>query len=221
MATVEDVPLQEVLGQPNYSELLMRALRLRGDLPRALLPVYSVGFQMADFDREEFSWLRRSIIYDGGVGVPAVAAQVPIAVLASRQGVASSGRNVLCVCDEIIISNPNAAALDVYWGVILTGTLIADPTANTYRRDDRGPTQLTASYYATSSGNNAANPLAASNAQAELGVAATLCVKGPWVLTNRDTGAFRSALVVSGGDLNTQLRVAFKWREREVLDTEL
>jgi len=131
-----EIEFQEILGQPAFSELLMRALRIRGDLPRLLVPAFQLGFQFADFEADQWAWLRRATIWGAGVRANPVAAQFSICQLGARTGLASAGRNVVAVVHEVTIENVNAAAIQVELGVVTGGTLIADPNGNIYTRDD-------------------------------------------------------------------------------------
>lgn len=218
------MPQEMTIMVPEFAEVIMRALALKGDLPRELLAEFQLGLQVADFsDPSEWSWLRRTILYDGGCTVAAVAAQFGIAVFATRVGLSSNQRQVLAVLDQVILTNTAAAAMTFEYGVTLSGTGIADPNRQAYAKDDRGtsPTFATnTSAFAVGSGSNAAPPLGSSHAIVSLAPGASISLKGPWMLTNRDTGAFRSAFLVQAGTVNQAFVAAFTWRERVLNDSE-
>lgn len=193
-----------------------------GDLPRLLVPAFQLGFQFADFEKDEWAWLRRATVWSAGIRANAVAAQFSICCFATRQGLASSGRNVLAVLDEVTFENLNAAIIQVEYGIVRTGTLIADPTSNTHTRDDRGPAGNTASYFALAQGNNAANPTVADFARIAIPALSSVQIRGPWMLSNATyPSGFRSAFIAVALQVNSDLVMSCKWRERELLDTEL
>ena len=64
--------------------------------------------------------------------------------------------------------------------------------------------------------------MTAGHARVSIPTAASVTLKGPWVLSNKTyPSGFRSALVAATVQLNVDLVMSAKWIEREVLDTEL
>lgn len=206
-----------LVGAPFYAEGIMRALGIKGNLPRELYPLFGVQFTLADLSGEEFAWTRRSYLFHMGLQQAIVGAELPRAVLTTRIA-AASHRTVLCVLDEVIVSTTTAGTVGIQWGVNFLGSGIADPVAGANTRDDRGVGRE--SSFSMAIGTNAVNPLAGNNFPLTLLPANTSHrLQGPWILSNRDTGVFRSAFMVLATGA-VEFRVAMKWREREMLPEE-
>jgi hypothetical protein len=207
-----------LLGSAEYAEQIMRAFGLKGDLPREIVPQYQLGFQMANMEGDEFAWLKRSILWETGGTQGAVVGQVPIAAFLTR--VAAQSRSVMAVLDRVIVDNLNAAVLVLDFGLTVNGTSIADPTRSAFPRDDRNMGGGATSAYGLAFGTAAADPLGSGHSLIDIPANSSIELRGPWILTNLTTAAFRSAWVISGSIANQAMRVSAYWRERELHDSE-
>lgn len=209
-----------LLGASGFSEGLMRALGIKGDLPRELFPLYSVNFTADDFSKPEYQWTRRSSRWESGAIVAPVAGQLSRAALLTRT-TAANQRQILAVVDLIEVTTPTAGGTGVQVALSFAGTGLADPTMDAGRQDDRILGKAS-NAFSIASGAAVANPIAALSprvfilAQNQL-----LTIPGPWILTNNDNGIFRAALLVIGTTGNVDLRVNFRWSERDLLPEEV
>jgi len=209
-----------ILGAAFFAESLMRVLGIKGNLPRELYPLYGVQFTADDLSRDEFAWTRRSTLWEFGATAAPVAAQLSRVALLTRT-TAGSQRAILAVVDEIEVTVPTAGGSGIELSLTFLGTGIADPTANASRRDDRLLGKGTNAFSVTA-GAAAASPIVGEPNRRFIAAANQLVnIKGPWILTNNDNGVFRSALVVVATTANVDLRVNFKWRERDLQPEEL
>jgi len=207
-----------LIGAPRYSEGLMRALALKGDLPRELLAELSASITLDDMSAAEFQWTKRSAMYELGTSQAASPGNFGIVAFTTR--VAAQGRSVMAIVDQVIIGNANAATAQVAYGVSFGGTSIADPTAVANRRDDRA-LAITSSY-SLNAGTAAASPLAGtSHKLATMQAGGEHIDDAPFILTNNDNGTNRSALVFVTSVVNQVISVSVSWREREIYQEEL
>lgn len=199
----------------------MRALAIKGDLPRELGPLYGLSFTAEDLSKDEYAWTRRSTLWEMGTQVAAVAGNASRVVFTSRVAAASQ-RAVLAVVDEIEISTPTAGGTGIHIALNFLGAGIADPTLDANRRDDRLLGKGTNAFSCSGGAPAGASPIAAlPNRSILVPVSTVVTVKGPWVMTNNDNGIFRAGLLVICTTLNVDLRVNMKWRERDLLAEEI
>lgn len=209
-----------LLGAPGFSEQVMRALGIKGDLPQDLVPYFGATFQLDNFGAPEYAWARRSSLWEMGAQAPAVAGQLSRVALAARVA-AGTQRSVLCCVDDIRVFTPTAGGTGLMYGVDLLGTGIANPTATARFKDDRifGKAE---SVFALSAGAAVANPIAArDHSQIYVPQNLTIEIPGPFFLSNVDNGTFASSLLVVGTTGNVDLRVSIQWRERDLLPEEV
>lgn len=211
---------QLLLNAPQYAEAIMRALGLKGDLPRPVRGEYNLDAHVIDLTAFEYLWLQRTSTWVRGSSQNAVAAEFPIFAFATR--VAAQSRSVMAIVDQVLINNLSAAAMTFLIGLTIQGTGIADPGSANLPRDDRIFTTGTVSSFAVGNGTNPVNPIVGlGGIQVDIPANGTLMVPGPWVLTNNANATFRTALVVVGNTVNTGARVSYWWRERLCIDSEL
>lgn len=209
-----------LLGASGFSETLMRALGIKGNLPRELYPLFGVQFMAADLSADEFAWSRRSTLWEFGATSAAVAGQLSRAVFTTRVAAASQ-RAVIAKVDQVEVTSPTAGVRGVEVALNFLGSGIADPTADASRRDDRSFGKGT-NAFSVSAGAALANPIVGQpNRRFLLSQNQTLIIDGPWFLTNNDNGVFRSGLLVIETSGNADLRVNFRWRERDLLPEEI
>lgn len=208
-----------LLGASEYSERLMRALALKGDLPQYLLPQYLLTMQQEDLSKIEFSWLRRTARYMVGGTSVAVAAQFGIFAFGGQN---VQGRNTMAIIDTVAITNISGAALrfDVA-AATLAGLGGVALTRFGQNMDDRQFRQ-SQSAYACGFGSNAVSP--APGQAWNVTVPAGAIYELPWlptILTNVDNGTFASGFVIAAGTVNAAFTVGITWRERQLQDSEL
>lgn len=209
-----------LLNAPGFSEAVMRALGIKGNLPRELLPLFGAQFTLDDFSKPEYLWARRASTWEMGIIAPAVAGQLSRVVLTSRVA-AGTQRSTLCVVDQLIISTPTAGGTGLQIGIDLLGSGIADPTVSARFRDDRifGKSE---SVFSMSGGAAVANPITGRDHMTFiLAQNVPLFLSGFWALSNVDNGVFRSCLMVIGTTGNVDLRVSATWKERDLLPEEV
>jgi len=149
-----------------------------------------------------------------------VAAQLSRVGLLTRL-TAASQRAVLAVVEEIEVTVPTAGGSGIEVALTFLGTGIADPTADASRRDDRTLGKGTNAFSVTA-GAAAASPIVGQPNRRYIAAANQLItIPGPWILTNNDNGVFRAALLVVATTANVDLRVNFRWRERDLLPEEI
>lgn len=206
-----------LLGQPEISEQLMRALDIKGDSPRLLDAAYSAQVIAEDLTRPEFDYLRRLNRFAGARRVGPVVGQFPQVVLGHTP--AFAGRSLI-VMDMLTIENSNAAALQIVFGLASVGAIAPDPAFPGAGSDDR--LTVAQSIGCVGAGANAVSPLATISASITLPASTSLFLPITYVLTNnRPAGLPQRALYVVGNATNTGLGAAFWWRERVLLGSEL
>lgn len=209
-----------LLGNADYSERLMRALALKGDLPQFMAPVFGNSFQLEDFSRAEWSWLRRETRWSvGGTGV-AGAGVFSIWAFGTD---AATLRQTQATVDSIVVSNPSGATISLTFGLSMAGTGGVALTRFGQQLDDR-QFQAAQSLYAAGTGQNAASPAPAQGYLFSIpaGGAIQLPVT-PVILTAQPNaaGTFTSVIVIVPTVVNTGFQVGMTWRERQLSDSEL
>jgi hypothetical protein len=209
-----------LLGQSEYSERLMRALGLKGDLPQYLDPRYGLAFTADDFSLPEWSWPRRTARWSvGGTGV----AGAGVFSIFAFAGQNVQGRSTLAIMDSILVSNPSAATISATFNVSASGFGGVAFTRFGQLLDDRqfGASQ---SAYAAGTGQNAASPAAAQAFLFSVPAGGSLLLPvTPIILTNAPNAAATQNLgwVIVPTAVNTGMQVGCTWRERQLSDSEL
>jgi hypothetical protein len=193
---------------PDQSEVIFRALNLKGELPRLIDPRFNGSIQMEDYTKPEYWWLRRGVLMQAGADQAAVAAQQSFVSWTPLQ------TTRLYVIERVRIYSVTANA----GGVIGLGAAVAGGANQTNsNRDDRiaGTTaDFTKGSGAVVVAGTSAAPVSPPGAiPFRLAPGAALDF-GPYVITGR------SVLSVLLSNVNIQLCVSFEWRERELLPSE-
>jgi hypothetical protein len=214
-----------LIGQPEITERLMRALALKGDLPSylgaELLPTVAVENLL----QPEYAYLRRELRLGAGTSTAAVAAQFGWIGLVPKPGT-----RALAVIEKVIIVNSAAAVNVISFGLTAPAIGISQPVAGTAHLplDDRAP--RTDSFtlnpqFAIASGTNVGGvfPGGLSQMRVDLPAGGILTIDNPGaVLTGKlvkDTGEFVGFYV--GSNLaNVTMSASFIWRERNILASE-
>lgn len=204
-----------LLGQPELSEQLMRALELKGDLPQLLDPIFSLTVQVLDLMDPEFQHLRRTRRFMAGNDIGPVAGQFPYLVFA-RNG---QTRDQIAVVERISVTNLNAAPLRCWIYLLQNGAAPGVGTQAT-PTDDRTPLAAAAGHTI-----GIATSITSFVTPARLTVNIpqdqTVFVPGPWIITTAGPVGAQTQLVVQGATVNQAFDVSVFWRERLLLSTEL
>lgn len=195
------------LGNPELSELLLRALQIKGDLPQTVEALYRAQVTVDDLTAPEYRWLRRGTQWQGHAFVAAVAGQASYFELQPISGAAEN----IAVVERISIVNPNAFVMSTRLGIV-TPALLAAGAVNARARDDRHLSSQSA--FKIFAGTNAALAGAAGMIDVRLAADGTTTVEGPWILTGN------SALQVGTTAANVALTCQMFWRERLLQVTE-
>lgn len=211
-----------LLGQPAFSESLMRALAIKGDLPRELYPLYGVQFTLDDFSKPEYHWTRRTSRWEAGIIVTAGGAgNLARSALLTRTSAANQ-RQIMAVVESIEVTTSTAGGTGIQAGLAFASTGVADPTADASRRDDRIFGKASNAFSVTGGAPGAVNPLAGLNPLVYvLAQNQNLVIPGPWIMTNNDNSVVRASLLVVATTANTDLRVNYRWVERDLLPEEI
>ena len=206
-------------GQADLAEQTMRTLELKGDLPQMVDPRIQLGVQVDDWTGHEYRWTRRMGSFMRGELSGAVAAQFSYVIFGS---LTAAGRTLAAV-DQVIISNPNIAGVQVQFGLIDSALFL--PNSFTGLRDDRmyAGTLNARAAFGTQSVQNVAALLTTGNPAVYLPPNSSMVVPLQMVLTNEPSVtagqfihlAFQNSIVLSA------LSVAVFWRERVLLTPEL
>lgn len=194
------------VNQPDYPSQLAKVFGIQGSIPGELDYRVSVGVQLDDYTRPEYWWLRRGLLGIWGGNQAAVAAQFGWVGIQGSVG-------TLTVVDQLILNNPNGAALQY-----LVGITTVTPSAGAYFpcgvRDTRGGT---ASQCATTGGARAAAALTPPAQAFLVSVPAnsSVALEVPFVLTG---ALFLSAQAQT---VNLIAQATFLFRERAILQQEL
>lgn len=214
-----------LIGQPEISEQLMRALFLKGDLPQFVQGPYGLGVQVLDLTTPEYFHLRRWRRYMGRAAQAAVAANFSILVF----GTPNVGREVMAVVEQIWV-RANGAAGPIRFGIngdVFALGATAPASIGFGAQDDRSlPAGAWSSTYGMSFINNAASPLSAADPEIVSGGTNTVFVPidptRPLILTNKPiNNTAKSYLYVVPTAVNFGIDVCVFWRERSLLETEL
>lgn len=218
-----------LLGNPDLSEQMMRALDLKGDLPQHLVPAIAPTAQATDFTDPEFQYLRRMNRWQGAIRQPALAANFNYAVL-GRNAVPPNNRASIAIVERIIIVN-NAAGPNPYWiylnqnaaGPVGVGSNSGIPMDD---RNANNGTLATAGQFTLGTVQSVTDfhptGLVAGAMPLELPANNSIQLEGPWILTGNADNAFTAPaqLVVQNGNVNQNLSVTFIWRERNLFSSE-
>lgn len=194
---------------PDQSELIFRALNIKGALPKHIEPKFDLALQVEDWTRPEFWWLKRGQTATIGDSVAAVAAQQGFVDI-------SFAPNRMAIIDSMIIANTAAVAQNFRIGVgtpVAAGTIVPKEV-----RDDRCGAAGTGSANQVSavitSGTNAAPVVGLNDIVVATTAGQTLTLPINYVMTGRVN------LHVVSLALNAQFAAWFLMRERELLQTE-
>jgi hypothetical protein len=200
------------LNQQDYPTQLNKALGLQVRPPAHIDARVSVGIQLDDFTRPEFSALRRLSLMSCLVQTAAVAAQFPVVQL-----VANVSRTLI-VLERMILTNANAGTITVNWGWGgFDGGITVTPSA----RDSRNYGNPGAAYITAQ---NVAAPAAPVPTQgyARLATDANLVVEMNQVIVNPTPGfATSPSFKILGNQVNSNINVTLFWRERALLQQEV
>jgi hypothetical protein len=211
-----------LLGQPELSEQVMRALDLKGDLPQLLEAGYQSVILTEDLTSPEFNWLRRKVRLSQGTTVAAVGGQFSQAAFAPTAGAART----LAVVEKLIITNTQAAAVQNYLIDSQPNINIgAAPNVPKSALDDRAipfnQLQPTPSFGLVSA--TAAAAITGTGAMfLSIPASTTLVLPLDWVFTARTvlSTPAPSLLLVQAQAVNTALTFAVVWRERPMTSSE-
>lgn len=206
-----------LLGQPELTEQLMRALDIKGDAPRLIEGTYSGQVIAENLTRPEFDYLRRTNRFARGRRVAPVAAQ--FSQIAFGYPTTFTGR-ALVLLDTVVIQNNNAAAvLTVNFGFGPVGAITPDAAFPGLASDDR--LLVAQSLACIGVGANAASPLP-TTAEVTLPASTVLVLNLPFILTNNRPAALtQQPFYIVGGATNIGFGANFYWRERVILSSEL
>lgn len=209
-----------LLGYAEYAESVMRALGLKGDLPRDVERNFGLGIQLADLEQPEFQYLKRAVLWESGGTQNAVAAEFGVLALGGRAGAVT--RDTVAIVEKCIITNLGAAAafsVGVDWAA--TTTFAGGLNRTSYPRDDRAALVAT-SAFATGTDSDPAQLIGSSHYVFNLNANERQEVIGPWVISNKPNAAgLPSLFIVQCALVNNAFRAGVMWRERQLHDTEL
>lgn len=210
-----------LLGYAEYAESVMRALGLKGDLPRDVERQFGLGIQLADLGAPEFQYLKRAVLWESGGTQNAVAAEFGVLALGGRAG--ATTRDTLAVVEKCIISNLGAVVATFSVGVdwAATTTFAGGLNRTSYPRDDRAALVAT-SAFATGTDSDPAQLIGSSHYVFQMAAGETREIEGPWVISNKPNAAgLPSLFLVQCALVNNAFRAGVMWRERQMHDTEL
>ena len=211
---------QFLLGYAEYAEAVMRALGLKGDLPRDIQTSFGLSLQLLDLEGPEFQYLKRSVLWESGGTQAAVAGEFGVLALGGRAG--ATTRETLAVVEKCTISNFGAAAAAFTVGVdwASTATFAGGLNRTSYPRDDRAALVAT-SAFATGTDSDAAQLIGPSHYPMQLAAGQVVEIQGPWIISNKPNAAgLPSLFLVQCAVVNTAFRAGIFWRERQMHDTE-
>ncbi len=207
-----------LLGQPALSSLVARALATKGDQPQNLEQRYQLGVNALDLTDPEYRYLMRRPTFGVGVSLAAVAAQFGIYEFGPSAGRPGA------VIESLILSNLQAAASGFFFAVTTIASGAVGAGVFGFPEDDRffSPALVPRGAYSLASGSNAVNPLAGSNPRiVQLPASTSIELTGPWMLSGKDNGVTIARLTVVTSQVNVASAVSVRWRERELLASEL
>lgn len=213
-----------LLGQPNLSESLMRALALKGALPEYLAREFQASVNLLDLTTREFQYLRRVNSWLAGINQVAVVGEFGIAVLGPR---ATQGREAIAVVDSVMIENTSGGSASFRYGLIRNNNVgSAAPTSNGIPLDDRiGPlsgTPFPNPIFGVGGGSQVADPAITFAGHVSLPVSSSIELNVSAVLTGlMTTTGLRTYFGVWATSPNIAFACNFRWRERELLPSEI
>jgi hypothetical protein len=189
------------VGGPDYPDLMMRSLRLKGQLPELILPAMQVGFTLEDFTRPEYWWLRRGTRWYTGSSVGAVAAQVGFGQLVVPN-------NRIAIVESFVAGAVPATRFSFRNG----GGLAGGANISINGADSRNSQVSAPESFAI--GTNVAGILQGdfimqAGANGIVSLPFPMIVVGPFILS------------VIAGTVNQAIDVAISWRSRELQPEEL
>lgn len=206
-----------LIGQPELSELVMRALALKGDLPQLCDPVYGLSLQADDWTLPEYQYLRRMGRWQAGEGTAAVAAQFAYWVLGPR----TLGRN-LCVVERLLINNFSGTPFTFYVYLSQNAAVPGNGTIALPTDDRLNLGDLTSrGNFSIGVGNIAADAHPSGSAIITIPATTAFMLDAPYVLSGQRFGGVATQLVVQHSQVNVQFHCTAWWRERSIQDTEL
>lgn len=219
-----------LLGQPELSELLMRSLFLKGDLPQTLVVPYATNIQLADLTAPEYQYLRRWKRYHTRAAIAAGGAgNFTMVCFAAPQ---DAGRTTMAVVDAIWIRSATATPV-IRFGIegdVFNLSLQPAYGAGAPVMDDRSaiPSSPTGvPLYNAFTTTQLSSPLTSLHWEWVVPNTFTQIMHvdptRPFVLTNRPStggGNPRSILYFCPTASNVGLDVCLSWRERVMLETE-
>lgn len=213
-----------LVGQPTLSAGLARALATKGDQPQYIDPRYDLSITAYDLTTPENRWLRRINTFEAWASQAAVAAQNQGVQLGAGTIAGGVARNMITVCEKVIVANENAATQRFLVGLSTNNFGASSGPFFGYAADDRSLDASAAiqsnAFLATQSNPGA---LIAANRSRLVTVpaGASVEVNGPWIISGKPTsGGVTVSLVVAGGQSNIIVTAAFRWYERELLASE-
>jgi len=214
-----------LIGQPELSELLMRSLFLKGDLPQYVGAPYAAVLQLADLTAPEYMHLRRwrRFVMRGSI---AASPGNFTGVCLGMRDVSPNLRGMMAVIEAVWVRTVTAQAFS--FGI--EGDVIAQggvATAGGTAQDDRSglETAGAVSVYSVGTWTNAGG-IVTSGPQFTSGGTNTQLLpidpSRPFILTNKPlNNTPRSLFWVQPTVVNVGIEVSVFWRERPMLETEL
>lgn len=203
----------------------MRGLDMKGDLPELVDPRFQLGIAAQDFTGPEFSWLRRESRVGHSITSGASVGNFSTIEFGLYPSPSDVNQRIMVVVDKIIISNGNANAGRMFWGLI--DKTFAGGAGPGTQFDDRDVVPGAGAIPGVVFG-AAANPAAATLIQpaclAWIQGGSNLTVDYPFILTNKRAvtgGNPRNVLAFCSGELNVAWSVTIMYRYREILSSEL
>jgi hypothetical protein len=212
-----------LIGQPEMSEGLARALQLKGEAPQYIEGQYGLSINALDLTTPEFLWTRRTVRLSQGIGVGAVAAQFSQAAFTPIAGAARS----LAVVESLILTNTTGATAMTFFVDSQPNIAVGPAPAAIPKSalDDRAipfnALQPTPSFGWVSA--TAAVAITGVGALAiSVPPSTTFTLPLNWVFTARPvlTTPAPSSLLVQVSVVNLSLNCAAVWRERALLASE-
>jgi len=209
-----------LLGQNELSEQLMRALELKGDLPRRIDPRYQVGINALDLTTVEFNWLRRTRQYFFTANQAAVAANI-VRIFGQLNPVAPES-SALVVIEGFYLNNFTAAALTYRVGISTSLALLGAGVPGI--RDTRQTLGGLNSTLLTATAQSVVNSIAVPSAfiiSVPAG-SSVWCHFPQFVITSQvsSTTGNPHTFIIENDAVNQPIIGGFWWRERSPLSSE-
>lgn len=209
-----------LIGQPELSSQVSRALATKGEQPSLIESRYQLGIQSLDLAAEEWAWLARNPLFEIGAGVGAVAAQFSYFIFAAT----STAQRMLAIIESFTVS-VQAASLISWQVVTYPGSIIA-PTQPGTARDDRANSNTNPArpVYGSQFATEVALLTTVNSPQVSLGAGASFTCPVKHVLSINPSlvgAANQHALLIENRTANVPMTVSLSWRERQPLASEL